>query len=66
MFSLAIGAQVIPIDKKNVRQSFDRNSGQKAIHVERASPGEHRLVLGQLQIDSKSNEIAALPNCWNC
>ncbi len=29
----AIGAQVIPIDGKTVRQSFDRNSGQKAIHV---------------------------------
>ena len=28
-----IGAQVIPIDGKTVRQSFDRNQGQKAIHV---------------------------------
>lgn len=28
----AIGAQVIPIDGKTVRQSFDRNQGQKAIH----------------------------------
>ena len=29
----AIGAQVIAIDGKTARQSFDRNSGQKAIHV---------------------------------
>lgn len=57
----AIGAQVIPIDGKTVRQSFDRNSGQKAIHVVSAWASEHRLVLGQLQIDSKSNEITALP-----
>lgn len=57
----AIGAQVIPIDGKTVRQSFDRNSGQKAIHVVSAWASEHRLVLGQLKVDSKSNEITAIP-----
>lgn len=57
----AIGAQVIPIDGKTVRQSFDRNQGQKAIHVVSAWASEHRLVLGQLKVDSKSNEITAIP-----
>ncbi len=57
----AIGAQVIPIDGKTVRQSFDRNGGQKAIHVVSAWASEHRLVLGQLKVDSKSNEITAIP-----
>lgn len=57
----ALGAQVIPIDGKNVRQSFDRNRGQKAIHIVSAWASEHRLVLGQLKIDSKSNEITAIP-----
>lgn len=56
-----IGAQVIPIDGKTVRQSFDRNQGQKAIHVISAWASEHRLVLGQLKVDSKSNEITAIP-----
>ncbi|MHC5718626.1 MAG: ISAs1 family transposase, partial [Nostoc sp.] len=44
-----------------VRQSFDRNGGQKAIHVVSAWASEHRLVLGQLKVDSKSNEITAIP-----
>lgn len=57
----AIGAQVIPIDGKTIRQSFDRNGGQKAIHVVSAWASEHRLVLGQLKVDSKSNEITAIP-----
>lgn len=56
-----IGAQVIPIDGKTVRQSFDRNAGQKAIHVVSAWASEYRLVLGQLKVDSKSNEITAIP-----
>lgn len=57
----AIGAQVIPIDGKTVRQSFDRDRGQKAIHVISAWASEHRLVLGQLKVNSKSNEITAIP-----
>jgi len=57
----AIGAQVIPIDGKTLRQSFDRNQGQKAIHVVSAWASLHRLVLGQLKLDSKSNEITAIP-----
>lgn len=56
----AIGAQVIPIDGKTVRQSFDRTNGQKAIHVISAWASEHRLVLGQLKVDSKTNEITAI------
>ena len=59
--TLAIGAQVIPIDGKTVRQSFDRERRQKAIHVISAWASEHRLVLGQIKVDSKSNEITAIP-----
>lgn len=56
-----IGAQVIPIDGKTIRQSFDRDRLQKAIHVVSAWASTHRLVLGQLKVDSKSNEITAIP-----
>lgn len=41
-----MGAQVIPIDGKKLRQSFDRSQGHKAIHVVSAWACEHRLVLG--------------------
>lgn len=57
----SIGAQVIPIDGKTVRQSFERSGGQSAIHLLSAWASEHRLVLGQLKVDSKSNEITAIP-----
>jgi predicted transposase YbfD/YdcC len=57
----AMGAQVIPIDGKKLRQSFDRSAGQKAIHVVSAWACEHRLVLGQIKVDDKSNEITAIP-----
>jgi predicted transposase YbfD/YdcC len=57
----AMGAQVIPIDGKKVRQSFDRSAGSKAIHVVSAWACEHRLVLGQVKVDDKSNEITAIP-----
>lgn len=57
----AIGAQVIPIDGKKLRQSFDRSAQQSAIHVVSAWASEHRLVLGQVKVDTKSNEITAIP-----
>lgn len=57
----AIGAQVIPIDGKTVGQSFDRERQQKAIHVVSAWASTQRLVLGQLKVNSKSNEITAIP-----
>lgn len=56
-----MGAQVIPIDGKTVRQSFDRERSQKAIHVVSAWASTHRLVLGQLKVDDKTNEITAIP-----
>lgn len=44
-----------------MRQSFDRARQQKAIHVVSAWASTHRLVLGQLKVSSKSNEITAIP-----
>lgn len=56
-----LGAQVIPIDGKTLKQSYDRNGQQKAIHIVSAWASEHRLVLGQMKVDKKSNEITAIP-----
>ena len=52
---------VIPIDGKTMRGSYDRISEQSALHVVSAWASEHRLMLGQVKVDSKSNEITAIP-----
>jgi predicted transposase YbfD/YdcC len=53
--------QVIALDGKTLRHSFDAASGKGAIHMVSAWASESRLVLGQVKVDAKSNEITALP-----
>jgi hypothetical protein len=38
---------VIAIDGETMKQSYDRNDQQKAIHIVTAWPSSHQLVLGQ-------------------
>jgi len=56
-----LGAQVIPIDGKTVRGSYDRNEEQSALHLVSAWASENRLFLGQVKVKDKSNEITAIP-----
>lgn len=56
-----VGAQVIPIDGKTLKGSYDREQGKSALHLVSAWASEHRLVLGQVKIADKSNEITAIP-----
>jgi len=56
-----LGIQVIAIDGKNLRGSYDRESGSKALHFVSAWATEHRLVLAQSKVQDKSNEITAIP-----
>jgi len=49
--------EVIAIDGKTVRRSLDKASKKAAIHWAH----QNRLVLGQTKVDSKSNEITAIP-----
>jgi predicted transposase YbfD/YdcC len=51
----------LAIDGKTVRHSFDRKRDQSPLHLVSAWASEHRLVLGQEAVDSKSNEITAIP-----
>ena len=51
----------VAIDGKTVRHSFDRKREQSPLHLVSAWASEHRLVLGQVAVDSKSNEITAIP-----
>lgn len=53
--------QVIAIDGKTVRRSHDRVNGKGAIHLVSAWATTNQLMLGQRKVDSKSNEITAIP-----
>jgi predicted transposase YbfD/YdcC len=46
---------------KRLRQSYDSADDKAAIHVVRAWASINRLVLGQRKVDTKSNEITAIP-----
>jgi predicted transposase YbfD/YdcC len=52
---------VVAIDGKTARRSFDRRNGRGPLHLISAWACEQRLVLGQLRVDDKSNEIPAVP-----
>lgn len=56
-----LGVEVVAIDGKTHRGSYDRESKLKALHTVSAWSCEHRLVLGQTPVSSKSNEITAIP-----
>jgi predicted transposase YbfD/YdcC len=51
----------IAIDGKTVRASLDRASKRKPLHLVSAWAREAGLVLGQVAVDEKSNEITAIP-----
>ena len=53
--------EVISIDGKTLKQSYDRNQQQKALHIVSAWSSSHQLVLGQKKVNQKSNEITAIP-----
>jgi predicted transposase YbfD/YdcC len=53
--------QVIAIDGKTLRRSFDRAKGQSALHMVHAWATANHLLLGQVAVDEKSNEITAIP-----
>lgn len=53
--------QVVAIDGKTLRRSFDRAKGQSALHLVHAWATANHLLLGQVAVDEKSNEITAIP-----
>lgn len=56
-----LGGQVIAIDGKVLRRSHDRSIGKAAIDMVSAWATANRLVLGQVKVNEKSNEITAIP-----
>jgi predicted transposase YbfD/YdcC len=57
----ATGGRVVAIDGKSLRRSFDRAKGKAALHLVHAWATANHLLLGQLAVDEKSNEITAIP-----
>jgi predicted transposase YbfD/YdcC len=53
--------EIIAIDGKTLRHSYDRSGNKGAIHMVSAWATANRLVLGQRKVDDKSNEITAIP-----
>jgi predicted transposase YbfD/YdcC len=53
--------QVVAIDGKTLRRSFDKAAGKSAIHMVGAWAAANHIGLGQVTVDAKSNEITAIP-----
>lgn len=53
--------EVVAIDGKTLRRSFDNAAGKVAIHMVSAWASKNSLVLGQVKTEEKSNEITAIP-----
>ena len=53
--------QVIAIDGKTLRSSYDKASSKSAIHMVSAWATLNHISLGQTVVDKKSNEITAIP-----
>lgn len=60
MVSLSQG-EIVAIDGKALRRSFNEPGKKGAIHMVSAWATGNQLVLGQYKVDAKSNEITAIP-----
>ena len=59
--SVLTAGQVVALDGKTLRRSHDQRQGKAALHLVSAWATANRLVLGQVAVDAKSNEITAIP-----
>jgi predicted transposase YbfD/YdcC len=55
------GEEVVALDGKTLRHSFDTATGAAAVHIVSAWASRARLCLGQVKVNEKSNEITAVP-----
>jgi predicted transposase YbfD/YdcC len=54
-------ADVIAIDGKTLRRSYQKKGAKAPIHMVSAFAARQRLVLGQVKVAEKTNEIVAIP-----
>lgn len=57
----SLDKQIVPIDGKCLRGSYDREGGLKALHLVTAWAARQKLTLGQVKVEDHSNEITAIP-----
>lgn len=55
------GGEIIAIDGKTLRHSYDTAADRPAIHMISAWACKNNIVLGQFKTSEKSNEITAIP-----
>ena len=53
--------EVVAIDRKTTRRSYDQAGSKVAIHLVSAWATQNTLTLGQVKTEEKSNEITAIP-----
>ena len=53
--------EIVAIDGKTLRSSYDKKTKKRAIHMISAWADRARLVLAQKKVDEQSNEITAIP-----
>jgi len=57
----ATEGEVVAIDGKELRRSYDSASDKAALHMVEAWASDQHLTLGQVSTEDKSNEITAIP-----
>ena len=58
---IGAAAEVIAVDGKTVRRSYQKKGAKAPIHMVSAFAARQRLVLGQVKVAEKSDEIVAIP-----
>lgn len=57
--------EVIALDGKTLKRSFDQANKKTGLHLVNAWATERGIILGQVAVDEKSNEIVAIPELLN-
>ena len=60
-WAAGLAGEVVAIDGKALRRSFADAASRSPLHLVQAFASEARLVLGQVRVEDKSNEVAAVP-----
>jgi len=53
--------ELIAVDGKRLRGSYDKSSNKSALHIVSAYATSQKLCLQQIETENKSNEITAIP-----
>ncbi|MBI5004969.1 MAG: ISAs1 family transposase [Candidatus Lloydbacteria bacterium] len=59
--AILMGREVVAIDGKTARRSHGKSAGPAALHLVSAFATRNGLTLGERAIDTKSNELKAIP-----